>query len=97
PAEAPVSTPTPHTTRLHAADGTSTNGPATNGAIPKLSGDIRHLIPTLGRRNYWYPAIEARHVGSRKPVKVSLLGEEICLFRGAQGDAVVLQCVWPHS
>ena len=41
------------------------------------------LIPKLGLRNYWYPAIEDRKVGSRKPVKVALLGEEICLFRGA--------------
>ena len=26
--------------------------------IPKLSGDIRPLIPKLGLRNYWYPAID---------------------------------------
>ena len=34
--------------------------------IPKLSGDIRHLIPKLGLRNYWYPVIADRSVGSRK-------------------------------
>ena len=45
-----------------------------NGAIPRLSGDIRPLIPKLGLRNYWYPAIADRNVGVRKPVKVSLLG-----------------------
>ncbi len=84
-------TPTPQSTRLLAAD-----GPSTNGGVPKLSGDIRHLIPTLGLRNYWYPAIEARHVGTRKPVKVSLLGEEICLFRGAQGEVAAIQDVCPH-
>jgi hypothetical protein len=61
------------------------------GAVPKLSGDIRHLIPKLGLRNYWYPAIGDRAVGSRKPVKVSLLGEEICLFRGANGDVAAIQ------
>ena len=32
---------------------------ATNGTIPKLSGDIRPLIPKLGLRNYWYPAMRA--------------------------------------
>ena len=91
----------------HAANG---RAPATNGreqttgsrardptAIPKLSGDIRPLIPTLGLRNYWYPAIAAREVGSRKPVKVSMLGEELCLFRGATGDVAAIQDVCPHQ
>jgi len=73
-------TPTsPSTPRLHVADTRS-------GGAARLSGDIRHLIPKLGLRNYWYPAIEARTVGHRTPLKVSLLGEEICLFRGAAGD-----------
>ena len=30
-----------------------------HGAIPKLSGDIRPLVPKLGLRNYWYPAVAA--------------------------------------
>ena len=53
---------------------TATTTPAAATGIPRLSGDIRHLIPKLGLREYWYPAIEDRSVGSRKPVKVSLLG-----------------------
>ncbi len=69
---------------------------SSNGAIPKLSGDIRPLIPALGLRNYWYPAIAARRVGRRKPVKVSMLGEDLCLFRGATGDVVAIQDVCPH-
>ena len=44
--------------------------PSGNGAIPRLSGDIRPLIPKLGLRNYWYPAVADRNVGSRKPAKV---------------------------
>ena len=85
-------TPTSQSTpRLHVADEHTTNG-----AVPKLSGDIRPLIPTLGLRNYWYPALADRKVGWRKPVKVSMLGEEICLFRGAQGDVVAVQDVCPH-
>jgi phenylpropionate dioxygenase-like ring-hydroxylating dioxygenase large terminal subunit len=67
-----------------------------NGGIPKLSGDIRHFIPKLGLRNYWYPALNARTVGSRKPVKVSMLGEDICFFRGANGDVAAIQDVCPH-
>ena len=59
-----MSTPNPKSaSRLHAADAHSVNG-----AVPKLTGDIRHLIPTLGLRNYWYPAITERKVGRRKPV-----------------------------
>jgi len=64
--------------------------------VPKLAGDIRHLIPKLGLRNYWYPAMAESKVGRRKPVKVSMLGEELCLFRGAQGDVVAIQDVCPH-
>jgi phenylpropionate dioxygenase-like ring-hydroxylating dioxygenase large terminal subunit len=67
-----------------------------NGTIPKLSGDIRPLIPKLGLRNYWYPALKASAVGSRKPVKVSMLGEDICFFRGVMGNVVAIQDVCPH-
>src|SRR6266542_4704411 len=68
----------------------------TTTAIPRLTGDIRHLIPKLGLRNYWYPAIADRSVGSRKPVKISLLGEELCLFRGANGAGAASGDVCPH-
>jgi hypothetical protein len=77
----------------HAANG---NGAATAGAIPRLSGDIRPLIPTLGLCEYWYPALPAREVGARKPVRVSLLGDDLCVFRGATGDVVAIQDVCPH-
>ena len=45
----------------------------TTQAIPRLTGDIRHLIPKLGLRNYWYPAITDRKVGSRKPATTGRL------------------------
>ena len=58
-------TPTPQPTpRLHVADARP------NGAVPKLSGDIRHLIPKLGLRNYWYPALLESRVGKKRPVQV---------------------------
>jgi len=77
---------------------TTANPPTTTSApaMPRLSGDIRHLIPTLGLKEYWYPAIEDRKVGARKPVKVSLLGEELCLFRGATGGVAAIGDVCPH-
>ena len=65
-------------------------------AIPKLSGDIRPLIPKLGLRNYWYPVIVERNVGWRNPVKVTLLGEELCLFRGGNGHVAAIHDVCPH-
>ena len=27
------------------------------GLVPRLSGDLRPLIPKLGLREYWYPAL----------------------------------------
>ena len=69
---------------------------AVNGAIPRLSGDIRPLVPKLGLRNYWYPAALAKRVGKRKPLQVTMLGEEICLFRGAKGKIAAIQDVCPH-
>ena len=83
-------TPPRSTSPLDRTDARPTNG------IPRLTGDIRPLIPKLGLRNYWYPALEDRPVGRRKPLKVSLLGEELCLFRGAGGDVVAIQDVCPH-
>ena len=65
-------------------------------AIPKLTGDIRPLIPPLGLRNYWYPAIAAARVGTKHPVQVSMLGEDLCLFRTADGDVAAIQDVCPH-
>jgi phenylpropionate dioxygenase-like ring-hydroxylating dioxygenase large terminal subunit len=67
-----------------------------DGPIPRLSGDIRPLIPKLGLHNYWYPAIVERKVSERKPVKVSLLGLDLCLFRGANGAVAAIQDVCPH-
>jgi nitrite reductase/ring-hydroxylating ferredoxin subunit len=62
----------------------------------RLSGDIRAQIPPLGLRNYWYPAVPERRVGRRRPRKVRLLGEELCLFRGATGAVAAIQDVCPH-
>src|SRR5262249_31692744 len=80
----------------HTVDEIPGLGVTQTSAIPKLSGDIRPLIPKLGLRNYWYPAIADRAVGWRKPGKVTLLGEELCLFRGANGDVAAIDDVCPH-
>ena len=43
--------------------------------------DRRSLIPPLGLREYWYPAVPAKDIGTKKPVGLRLLGEDITLFR----------------
>ncbi len=52
-------------------------------------------LPELGHRNYWYPIIEARRI-KKRPVSVSLLGEEIVLFPGKDGKVVALVDRCPH-
>jgi nitrite reductase/ring-hydroxylating ferredoxin subunit len=85
------------------ADSTPASPPdlelTTNGvpqAIPKLTGDLRPFIPQLGLRNYWYPAIRAARVVEKHPVQVSLLGEDLCLFRTEDDDIAAIQDVCPH-
>jgi len=52
-------------------------------------------LPELGHRNYWYPIIERRRI-KKRPVSVSLLGEDIVLFPGKNGKAVALVDRCPH-
>ena len=66
------------------------------GEVPDLAGDIRHLIPKYGLRNYWYPAISEHTVPKRRPVQVSMLGEDLVFFRGKDGTPVALQAICPH-
>ncbi len=51
--------------------------------------DPRDEIPEIGFRNYWYPVTSQRKVKRRKPTRVTLLGEDLCVFRGASGIAVI--------
>ncbi|HYB40976.1 MAG TPA: aromatic ring-hydroxylating dioxygenase subunit alpha [Candidatus Methylomirabilis sp.] len=51
--------------------------------------DPRAEIPVLGFQDYWYPLISAANVPRRKPLTMKLLGEELCVFRGDSGVAVV--------
>ena len=66
------------------------------GEIPNLIGDIRHLIPKYGLRNYWYPAISEHKVPKTRPVRVSMLGEDLVFFRNKAGEPMALQDVCPH-
>jgi nitrite reductase/ring-hydroxylating ferredoxin subunit len=53
-----------------------------------------NVLPELGLRNYWYPAIAGWRLG-RRPRSITLLGERIVLFRdGDKAHALADRC--PH-
>ncbi len=67
------------------------------GRVPRLSGDIRHLIPRLGLREYWYPLCGVRRLKRTRPMRVRMLGEDLCVFRGRGKDEVhALTDICPH-
>ncbi len=67
------------------------------GRVPRLSGDIRHLIPKLGLREYWFPLCGVNRVKKNKPMRVRMLGEDLCVFRGAsKGEIHALTDICPH-
>jgi phenylpropionate dioxygenase-like ring-hydroxylating dioxygenase large terminal subunit len=59
------------------------------------ASDIRRLIPANGLKEYWYPALKDRQVGS-KPVRLKLLGEDLVFFRGESGEVAALANACPH-
>ncbi|MEQ9642307.1 MAG: Rieske 2Fe-2S domain-containing protein [Alphaproteobacteria bacterium] len=59
------------------------------------ASDIRELIPPLGLKEYWYPALPAREVRG-KPVGLRIMGEDLVFFRGRDGDVAALNDVCPH-
>jgi nitrite reductase/ring-hydroxylating ferredoxin subunit len=52
--------------------------------------------PRLGFREYWYPGVETKDVGTKKPKKVTMLGEEIVFFRDKDGKVAALSDWCPH-
>ena len=65
---------------------------------------VHDLVPKLGYREYWYPAIESRRVGKRswwlfgrrKPVTVKMLGEDVLLFPGSTKKVAAIWNRCPH-
>lgn len=57
--------------------------------------DVRTLLPELGLKEYWYPAIEEKKIG-KKPVLVTMLGQEVCFFRGKSNKVVAIANACPH-
>ncbi len=57
--------------------------------------DMRELIPPLGLKEYWYPALEASDV-KNKPVGVKICGVDLVFFRDKKGEVASLWNVCPH-
>ena len=53
------------------------------------------FCPKLGFREYWYPAVWKKQVG-RRPVNVTMLGEELVFFKGKEGRIEALSDWCPH-
>jgi len=58
--------------------------------------DRRQLVPALGLREYWWPALPAAKVSRKRPIYWKMLGEELALFRGADGAVAAVSDVCPH-
>jgi phenylpropionate dioxygenase-like ring-hydroxylating dioxygenase large terminal subunit len=80
------------------AQGVSAEGYEPNGGrVPRLSGDIRHLVPRLGLREYWYPLCGFNRVKKSKALRVRMLGEDLCVFRSeVKGEVYALTDICPH-
>ena len=57
--------------------------------------DRRELIPVLGLKEYWYPALLDKKVRN-KPIGLKMLGEDLVFFRGKDGNVAALWNVCPH-
>lgn len=58
--------------------------------------DRRQLVPPLGLREYWYPALAEKSVPRNKPIYWRMLGEEIALFRTRDGSIGAVSDICPH-
>jgi len=66
------------------------------GENQSIVTDWRKQIPAEGLREYWYPAVQTKKVGRRRPVGVRLLGENLVFFRDRAGKIVALKDLCPH-
>ncbi len=63
---------------------------------------IREIVPDVpeglefGLRNYWYPILQTEELPAGKPVGMTVLGEDIAVWRGAGGRPYVVANHCPH-
>ena len=54
---------------------------------------VHDLVPKLGYREYWYPALQLKQLGKRsfrlfgrrKPVQANIMGQDVFFFEGKKG------------
>ena len=57
--------------------------------------DRRLLAPPTGLHDFWYPALRDSKVGG-KPLRLRMLGEELCFFRDEHDQVAAIWDVCPH-
>ena len=86
------------TNGTHANGTNGSNGTSNLGKyIPKGASGIgvHDMVPELGYREYWHPAVEQNRIGKR-PVALTLLGAQIVFFRDQKDEVVALPAPCPH-
>ena len=58
--------------------------------------EYEDTIPFLGLREYWYPAMKSKELYHNEPKPITLLGDNIVFFRGADDQACALEDRCPH-
>lgn len=58
--------------------------------------DNQEEVPFLGLREYWYPALRSDELPHNEPQAVTLLGDNLVLFRDGQGKPSALENRCPH-
>ena len=63
---------------------------------PNDPDDRRSLIPALGLKEYWQPALPAKDIGWKKPVGLRMMGDDLVFFRDKNGEVQALWDYCPH-
>ncbi|MGX7677721.1 Rieske 2Fe-2S domain-containing protein [Jatrophihabitans sp. DSM 45814] len=58
--------------------------------------DRRQLVPALGLREYWWPALPTSKVPTKGSIYWKMLGEELAFFRNKDGSVAAVSDVCPH-
>jgi phenylpropionate dioxygenase-like ring-hydroxylating dioxygenase large terminal subunit len=58
--------------------------------------DRRQLVPALGLREYWWPALPSRKVPAKRSIYWKMLGEELAFFRDEDGSVAAVSDICPH-
>ncbi len=57
---------------------------------------MRERMPEVGLREYWYPALLAKKVGTKRPRELKIVGQHLVFFRDAENEVVALARECPH-